>query len=232
MSLISRAEKNTEAFSPQVVNTRPAKIPVVLSDSKGKYLQHEIDISHFYSDIIWMCKPGKGLQFILDWLKQNVLKIFHNLGSVQVALYIFVGTCDLTIKDGRYISLKSQDSSNVSERCSSFQELNDFVCSLENVTPTFLELPHYSIYWWNKFKGHSAPVEFIDSDKTLKTQIELVNKFLIKFGLNEKNHVNSPQFNLDLVATRKRRHNKHTTYSIQYRLYLDGIHPGPLLNYG
>jgi hypothetical protein len=33
-------------------------------------------------------------------------------------------------------------------------------------------LTHYSIYWWNKFKGHSAPEEFIDSDKTLKAQIE------------------------------------------------------------
>ena len=101
MSLISRAEKNTEALSPQVVNTRPAKIPVVLSDSKGKYQQHEIDNSHPYS-ITWLCKPGKGLQFILDWLKQNVLKIFPNLGPVQVILYIFVGTCDLTIKKGQF----------------------------------------------------------------------------------------------------------------------------------
>lgn len=69
-----------------MVNTRPAKIPVVLSDSKLKYLQHEIDTSNHYSDSIWLCKPRKGLQFILDWLKQNVLKIFRNLGPVQVVL--------------------------------------------------------------------------------------------------------------------------------------------------
>jgi hypothetical protein len=48
--------------------------------------------------IVWWCKKGAKIEGSLAWLKRNIDRNLQNLGDI--ALYVWLGTCNLTSKDG------------------------------------------------------------------------------------------------------------------------------------
>jgi hypothetical protein len=55
-----------------------------------------------------VCKKGAKIEGSLAWLKRNIDRNLQNLGDI--ALYVWLGTCNLTSKDkSRFISLSSQN---------------------------------------------------------------------------------------------------------------------------
>jgi hypothetical protein len=55
--------------------------------------------------IKWWCRAGRNSTQALDWLRQNIDEQIGHYDNI--ALYIWIGTRDLTTKNKQYISLTS-----------------------------------------------------------------------------------------------------------------------------
>jgi len=116
------------------------------------------------------------------------------------SLYVWLGTCDFTSKNKKYISLVHDQQSNSYKTIQQFEELNTLVKDI-GFNVTFLEIPVYSIVEYNRSKGHISPEDFCDEDEQLQEILLNVNyKICI---LNSANHITSPKFSLDLAKSEK-----------------------------
>ncbi|CAC5413871.1 unnamed protein product [Mytilus coruscus] len=84
MSLASKAEKNIAKLAPRLSNIGSLdNIPIVLTDSKGKYFRDQCQDRHPDKKIVWWIHPGTGVQQNLQWLKEKTLRTFQDLVSVN-----------------------------------------------------------------------------------------------------------------------------------------------------
>jgi hypothetical protein len=200
------------------------RIPVILSDSKGFSLRNQI--THpFDNNIVWWCKKGAKIEGSLAWLKRNIDRNLQNLGDI--ALYVWLGTCNLTSKDkSRFISLSSQNNETIDHIIRTLLEFKRFLTDYTQVKLVFLEVPIYSLKNWNEHCKHKDPSTFKDQDKQLQVQIFNLNKEIRKLNLDL--NTNSPDFSAFLKANcRHRTRSRHDTWHYyNFNLYLDGIHPG------
>jgi len=201
--------------------------PVILSDSKGNYLKDQV---HHPEDrqIVWWNKRGTNIKNSLHWLEKNIKSKIKELGNIHI--YIWLGTCDLTTKNKNgTISLATQHfetSKNI------FEQLQKFKLLLQpypNSRITFIEIPHYSITKWNSRVKKSPTEDRINQDQELHEQIVDLNTQIQ--DLNSSLNVRSPLLNLHLKASKqvKRGKSRPRKQYINYQLYLDGIHPKPIL---
>ncbi|CAG2206309.1 unnamed protein product [Mytilus edulis] len=79
--------------------------PVVLTDSKGRWLQGK-ETHQSEREIIWWSKSSEKVQKRVQYLENIIAGKVKTLGNIW--LYVWLGTCDLTSKQGKYISLTSQ----------------------------------------------------------------------------------------------------------------------------
>lgn len=199
-------------------------MPVILSDSKARFLQNEVN-SRTERKIQWWFKSGASANDQLQYLKDNLeLKLqIHP----KILLYVWLGTCDLTTKNGKFISLKSRDNSNVNQLTQIFKEIHAFISDFPTVKLAFLELPYYSIFHWNAYKNHANPRPFKNDDHLLIEQIDAVNSFIRETNMLLRKY--SPKFNCDIQNCRKSSgSNPRYTYKF-YNFFIDGIHPCPAL---
>ena len=208
--------------------------PILLSDSKGTYLQENI-FHPVQENIIWECKKGRNSQ-------QAAQLVENHFGSWtethnKIWLYIWIGTCDLTTLDREtfLIHLASKDSHEIVDKISTnFQRISAIVARYPNCKLTFLEIPVYSIRNWNYAHGHMSPSDFLEEDHCLDNQVTELNS-VVKY-INTTLGIFSPDFSYDLYRTSKysshsdkqKGQNKITRY-INVNLYKDSIHPTPLL---
>ena len=84
--------------------------PIILTDNKGNYLNkyacHDVE-----KQIVWLPKSGAKIEDSTKWLKSNISKKIINYGDIW--LYVWMGTCNLTSKNKKYISLKSENDEEV-----------------------------------------------------------------------------------------------------------------------
>ena len=202
-----------------------SRCPVLVSDSKGRYLFQQVK---FDNNIKWYFRSSISCSQHLEIIKRNLPKLIqkHPKG---VTLFIWLGTCDLTVKnsDG-FISLSSRTNSAVYEVYSVFNQIYFLTKEFTNVNLVFIELPVYSIYWWNKLKNHSNPELFREDDSILHAQIDLLNQYIR--DINRLLHVHSPCLSNDLIQSRKQRKRKHSFCSYSFCGYTDGIHPNDELS--
>ena len=187
----------------------------MLSDSKGNYIKRIDSAPHFK----YICRGGANFRQQYYFVKHKISTFDRNTHFL-----IFLGTCDLTCKNGRFIKLSSRADSSVNtilHFAHLFKELLDFY----GHTYTFLEIPPYTIVGWNEAKGHSDPSSFIEDDVLLNHQIALVNERFRE--INQQNRVQSPRFSLDLHRSHSRGRARKSNYN--FSLYTDGIHPTELL---
>ena len=107
-----------------------------------------------------------------------------------ITLYIWLDTCDLTTKIENFIHLRSQDFSAGNRLCRFFRQIRDFISDYPTIRLIFLQIPCYSIYFWNLSHGHDDPEQFREKDKILENIIDL------KSVLHPE--INSVNFSLDL----------------------------------
>ena len=70
--------------------------PAMLSDSKGFCIQKKVT-SVVEQSIRWWCESGRDSTKALEWLSEN---LSAKIGQHDnIALYIWIGTCDLTVKN-------------------------------------------------------------------------------------------------------------------------------------
>ena len=81
-----------------------AKIPVILSDSKGANLEAAVDPQcHPENKIKFWYRKGKRVNEQYLWLKDNLHTELQKLDTHHITLYIWLGTCDLTEKSDKFI---------------------------------------------------------------------------------------------------------------------------------
>lgn len=204
----------------------PPRVPVLLSDSKGFNLKQQVRVNP-ESFLHFWCKSGATAGNRLQFLKDNLQHELQNLNLIT--LYVWVGTCNFTRKEGDFIYLVSKDNSTVDNLISELKEIYHFTRQFENqVKLVFLHIPLFSIYEHNVYHNFQDKVEqFKDEDILLHAQISAVN-FYIK-DTNRIIHAYSPNFSEDLQRVKKRYKNAPPRYSYDFGHYKDGLHPDKTL---
>lgn len=145
-------------------NQPPCKKIIILTSSKGFYLKRNLDLAKsFHLDIEIICKAGAQLPDFLPWLTKNLEAKVKCYGNID--LYIWLGTCDLTVKKGTCISLCHTTNELTHEYLTSYiDEYVAFVANFQAVNLVFAEIPPYSIVEWNRVKDHPDPLVFTYQD--------------------------------------------------------------------
>ena len=133
--------------------SRPASPPpfdpihythIQLSDSKGRYLKEFLVNSVVENRVQFWYKCFSTTRQTFDWFRDNIDRKIQRPGPLWI--YIWVGTCDLTTKNGNYVHITSEsDNSSVSYITEYYQLFADLINSRPNCKYTFLETPVYSI---------------------------------------------------------------------------------------
>jgi len=198
--------------------------PVVFSDSKGSYLESVCHEERIGQDILWRIFRGGETVFVTQVVRDELPELVARYGRVHI--YLWVGTCDLTAKNGKFVKLRSNQEEAQRSIVRNVLRLEDEIKQNRKVRLTILQLPYYSIKHWNEYYGHENPESFIENDVTLKTSVDVVNGVFEQ--TNERLRYRAPKFNLDIERTNKAK-NKTTRHSINWGLFKDGIHPDQLL---
>ncbi|MCG7879347.1 MAG: hypothetical protein N0E59_21405 [Candidatus Thiodiazotropha taylori] len=203
------------------------KHAILISDSKGNYLKEHRDIiTQFGFDIEFQCRGGARFHDYYYWLQRNLAQKVQVYG--QIVLYIFLGTCDLTTKKGRFIDLAHEnDHAAISYLQYQINRYLNFVSNFPSVSIVFLQIPPYSIQAWNQSRGHRYPSQFLERDLVLYERICIINDYINE--INERLGVFSPRFRLDLYRNRKSSQSGHNRTSVNFANYKDGVHPNKLL---
>ncbi|XP_053397849.1 uncharacterized protein LOC128556498 [Mercenaria mercenaria] len=199
------------------------RVPVFVSDSKGRYLKAVAE-SKDSVHVEWFCKSGSASIDTYNWLCRNLENLrtkYH-----EISLYIWTGTCDFTVKEKKFISLRKSPNDGLESLKTYLLKIKE-LCSSAKVKLTFLQIPYYSIQLWNKAKGHPEPDQFKSDDKRLNTLIDAANEFIDSLNCALGSY--SPKLNQDLVRSRKKKGQK-ARYSMNFNLLRDGIHPGKNLS--
>ena len=220
----NQLHKQCRYFESKIVDRNVTYTPVVLSDSKAHYLKNEVTYPA-EKKLVWWYEKGATAKAQLDYLKDNLELKLHKYP--KIVLYIWLGTCNLTKKEGKFIQLRARDNSAVSELIDTYKQIRAFVSGFPTVKLAYLELPYYSIFHWNASRHHDNPGTFKHDDFVLNEQIDRVNSFIRESNLLLRKH--SPQFNCDIQNCRKDR-GCAPRYTIKfYNFFNDGIHPCPAL---
>jgi hypothetical protein len=165
----------------------PPRVPVLLSDSKGFNLKQQVRVNP-ESFLHFWCESGAIAGNRLQFLKDNLQHELQNLNLIT--LYVWVGTCNFTRKEGHFIYLSVKGQFNCWQFNNGAKEIYHFTRQFENqVKLVFLHIPLFSIYEHN--------VNFYIKD---------TNRIL---------HAYSPNFSEDLQRVKKRYKNAPPRYSLQ-----------------
>lgn len=223
---LARVRKHIRNLNPTLRNPPLLRtIPVVLSDSKARYIENIVN-SEYHPDnkIVWWWKKGATAEDQLDFLEKNLENKFREFGSQHFTIYVWLGTCNVTVKSGQFIDIVSENNDSATQACKALRDIYKFLAKYSSIKVVFFEIPYFSIYLWNLHKGHPNPELYRHKDKILEGQIDKINKFVRETNLILRG--NSPSFGLDLLKVRKH-FGQRAVYSNNYGLYLDGVHPHP-----
>ena len=91
--LINYLERNPIVISNSAVQTRAL---IIISDSKGGYLQETIKDSYPESLIIWKSLSGHSTKQIKNYIFHNIHQFVRRYGKILI--FVWPGTCDVTYK--------------------------------------------------------------------------------------------------------------------------------------
>lgn len=196
---------------------------VIVSDSKGCYLQRVPIDSDTEHRIIFNSKGGRTTKQAADIIAHNIGYYVHRFHKILLAVWTF--TCDFTYKSGRCIYLSDLTVDQIIGQCQRILS----ICRPygDRVKVVFLECPYYSVSIWNFVKGSIERDQFKESDRILEAKIDSLN--LCIRDLNEQNRIAAPKFSVDLKKFRKSNKN-HGTLKISFGVLTDGIHPCEVLS--
>ena len=213
--------KNKSECVPNRVQTRKL---LVISDSKGGYLDRLTKQTFVQRSITFLYRGGRTSEQTADFIESNLDNFLSIHGKILIA--IFSGTCDLTVKHGNYVQLSE------TKVCDIIKQYNRIVAFCkpygDRVKVVILETPYYSIKIYNKHIGTTdRSVSDSCDTRKLKRKIDLLNEKV--HALNNLNNVRVPKFTKDLIKTRKS-NKKRKFETVSYSLLKDGLHPRPLLS--
>ena len=144
--------------------------------------------------IKWKYNGGRTAPEGSRWLRANFKQMQIKYG--EIAVYFWLGTCDMTRKLGEFIRLRKDYLDYAALLLIKLEKLIKFA-NRHNFALTFLEIPVYSIKEYNASKRHSNPDKFDEQDRKLKYAIQVVNEEIAKLNVSISTH--SPKFSCDLL---------------------------------
>ena len=177
--LLKYLEKSEELARNVSIESK-RKTAIVVSDSKGRYLK---EVAHnalldsngnvvectrpnlIEEGIKWKYKGGRTAPEGSRWLRANFKQMQIKYG--EIAVYFWLGTCDMTRKLGEFIRLRKDYLDYAALLLIKLEKLIKFA-NRHNFALTFLEIPIYSIKEYNASKGHSNPDKFDEQDRKLR----------------------------------------------------------------
>ena len=116
--------------------------PIVL---KGFSLSRNVDIAKTVGiSPEFVCKAGARFADFWPWLLANLKVKVQHFG--KIALYVWLGTCDLTVKSGRFINLRHHCNVSANEYLVGFiGRYVKFINQFPSVKVVFVEIQPYSI---------------------------------------------------------------------------------------
>lgn len=197
---------------------------VILADSKGNYLRTEQDsITKENLEIVWWTQSGRNTISGLKHLVKNI----HELRDGKPTIVLFWHfTCDVTKKEGKYISPRFDCSETLLDHITPILESLKEIHFLEDTIDVgILEAPPVFTKKWNDQKDHTNKEQ--TNDKKLNEDIKELNK-KIRI-VNEILNFNSPRFECDFIHRRRNRKKGQgetkTKESLNPILLKDGVHP-------
>ena len=208
-----------------IPNREQSATPALLSDSKGIRLKETYEWAKY--NLKFWCKKGATIEEEIYWLHWNLRRKVRKHKNIH--LFVWLITCDLTYKTGKYIDLLCEDIRMVDAVERKIRDLLAEVAKYPEIQVTLLEAPVYSIEKFNEHQGHPNSESFKEKDIKLLQQIEGVNERIrtINTELGRSATV-SPRFSVDLQARRKV-NKKYKSYYNYTSLTTDGLHPHRLL---
>lgn len=220
MSLHKLQSYNAEPFSLKYSNFTA----ILLTSSKGFSIQKHSDLikPNFIS---FQNKAGGKFPERFSWAQHNLSKQLEYFGNIK--LFVWLGTCDITQKSGKYCSLSHGSDSEFMSYVTYWVDKFIVLCQSLGVPLSFINIPPYSISIWNRVKGHSDPESFLIDDATVLRRISILNDYFTTVNSTLTGNY-SPNF-LVIVTSHRKRKNGFSKSKINYSLYTDGIHPSSIL---
>lgn len=217
----SKVLKYISRLQSQALETHTNCRPVLLvTDSKGYQLQ-SAGSKESCIQIQYITKAGASADNteIFQSLFDNLATISH---TDKPIVFIWLGTCDLTKKRGRFLYIKNNLPSRISILSALYSTIKaEIIAKRPGCTVLFLPCPDLSIVEWNKSKGHDNPELFLGDQLLLQRHIRLLNDAFAT--LNSSSKLFAPGLNHDLIRSTKR--SKDTKYKLNFNLLRDGVHP-------
>ncbi|CAC5391684.1 unnamed protein product [Mytilus coruscus] len=169
------------------------------AENRGRYLADEISTEKFI-DIKIVFEPGLSIDkthIIWKAIKANIKK------KDRAILFLWIAPCDLTTKEGKFISITYNTTKYQSKIDNLVTKLSTLKAQIEarykHTKVCLLECPPYSIKLYNKHQGHEDPNKYIEQTarlENLKRQIRRLNTqiFRVKSTIKpEKDQNNNSQ---------------------------------------
>lgn len=186
---------------------------ILRSDSKGRCLLPYFTNSKRFSLIY-----RSGAKISDNFMQEYTINKIRRTNNPLVIL--FFGTCELTVKHGKYILLPQDPQERVQQIIEQYIEYKQRIIECNpDAKVFFLECPYFSLIIWNFLKGHPHPGMFDQDQKRLEDAI---------YSLNLKiKEINGdaivPRLAVDMVYSLKKK-NKPIQKLRNYSLLRDGVH--------
>lgn len=199
--------------------------PILIGNSLVSYLKEQFQHFSNVCDFKFIWKSGTGFPYWYNWLKRHLCALLRE--HKHITLFVLLGTCDLTIKKGRFIGLRHNKRNTCIKVVTDYiEKINRLVSGFHTCNVVYLETPPYSIQAWNRSKGHSNCDVFLEQDLELTKRINIINDFIRQ--CNDRSGITVPKFRVDLLHLRRSRGKTRT--SLSFKQLRDGIHPSQLLS--
>lgn len=130
--------------------------------------------------------------------------------SVAPIFFIWLGTCEFTIKEARNLYINEDTSVNVDLVVRKYESFKREILSINNkATVLFIECPPVLCSRWNVFRG--VPGRSVDTDNTDDRLLQAIQYFNGKVNEMNGSH-NAPRLYQDLIQTSKKKNS-----SIKYK---------------
>ena len=216
---LSKLQHFVEKPLPTRANHSQISVPILISDSKGRYLERNFTRDSLVN-LKFNCVSGRTTKQGIDILERDLPSYLEQFSSVII--YVWLGTCDVTDKIGNFIYAKPEQSQPVNFILSQYSRAINIVNSYENCRIKFIEVPPISITDFNCTRTGCNSDEYRLQDRLVHRYISELNREikLLNLTVNES----TLGFSNDVIRFRKGR-NRKQRQSINLHLLLDGVHP-------
>ena len=188
----------------------------LFSDSKGKCLKK---VAKKYDNLKIIAKASATV-----WDQDHRYVLIRKVHQTRFPIVlIWLGTCEITEKSGKYINLRDYPYQTIEDTLTEYRELKHSILQANRQTIViFLECPYYSVIKANKIKGDKSVDKHNSKDKIV---CDLVDYFNEKIRLLNPTNITIPRLAQDIITASKPRTRKEVKYRKNFNLFHDRVHP-------